>query len=68
MMWQVGLLPQLGGCDFWQLHRPGVNATYGLEVWSGSSPEDVQQGAKPIQALPQVSVTKAGVQALISHT
>jgi hypothetical protein len=30
---QVGLLPQLGGCQAWQLHRPTLSISYSGKVY-----------------------------------
>ncbi|WIA23664.1 hypothetical protein OEZ85_000365 [Tetradesmus obliquus] len=57
----VGLLPQLGACRAWQLHRPGLCLEYGRELWRGSVAE-LAALRKPITAGSQlVTVTLADV-------
>jgi hypothetical protein len=52
-MMQVGLLPLLGGCQAWQLHRPSLSLVYSRELWLGSS-QELTALRKPITAGSQV--------------
>uniref|UniRef100_A0A383WL10 Uncharacterized protein n=1 Tax=Tetradesmus obliquus TaxID=3088 RepID=A0A383WL10_TETOB len=57
----VGLLPQLGGCQAWQLHRPGLRLEYGRELWRGTV-QELAALRKPVTAGSQlVTVTLADV-------
>jgi hypothetical protein len=49
----VGLLPQLGGCNAWQLHKPSLSLAYSRELWRGSTAE-LKALSKPITAGSQV--------------
>eukprot|EP00879_Flechtneria_rotunda_P023539 GHRR01024902.1.p1 GENE.GHRR01024902.1~~GHRR01024902.1.p1 ORF type:complete len:440 (+),score=108.58 GHRR01024902.1:99-1418(+) len=45
----VGLLAQLDGCDAWQLHKPGISASYDLTLWHGT-PGQLAADRQPVIA------------------
>jgi hypothetical protein len=57
LLLQVGLVPQLGACQAWQLHKPSLRLAYSRELWRGSR-QELAALRKPITAGNQVSVVE----------
>lgn len=46
----LGLVAPLGGCEGWQLHKPGVLVQYGQQVWAGRLEQLAQLTAQQVAA------------------